>query len=194
MFKSSTFKYWCLGFGLLLYIMPSQFEKYCGIRAPLKLLKEISTIWSLGHVWLAIGNWRFPWNLFDLKPKTCKLGNFANMYGSVSRILFFPTSKTFKNVHLSKDVRTFLSKILLLKSKTCKLQLSGNVSGILPLRLFLPRFSTLKESTFGIDMEVFCCLRSCLTYRGVKADSRLYTLVFPLNVVDCLILTSSIGF
>lgn len=87
-----------------------------------------------------------PWNLFDLRMRTCNEGKDPNQNGNVSLILLLLTFKSSRRVQWTKDFGSSPSRWLRLTSSDINLVALTNISGIIPVKLLLRRTKSVREA------------------------------------------------
>ena len=84
--------------------MASQFWKFSDGKSPINLLSERSTICNLGNLKLECQLPIAPWNMLDLKIRTCSCGRAPSQKGKLWSIWLFPRTKCSSIMHLANDL------------------------------------------------------------------------------------------
>lgn len=126
--------------------MAVQFLKYSDGKAPLKLLKDKSTMRIFTKPKNLWGCHIGPQNLLELNTRTCNSDKFWRQNGNMSLIWLFPRFRTSSALQLIKDCGIFPRIWLWLRSRVFKLfPALKNVRGIFPKNLFPCMFNASRE-------------------------------------------------
>ena len=125
--------------------MASQFWKYSHGKSPINLLSERSMMRNLGNLKLDCQLPIAPWNLLDLKIRTCSCGRAPSQKGKISSIWLFLRTRCSSIMQLANDLGIWPWNWFSPKSITLKLFVTVHVWGMGPSRLLLPRSSTDRD-------------------------------------------------
>ena len=128
--------------------MASQFWKYTDGKSPMNSLSERSMMHNLGNLKLACQFPIAPWNLLDLKIRTCSCGRAPSQKGKISSIWLFPRTRYSNIMQLANNLGIWLWNWFSPKAITLKLFGTVHVWGMGPSRLLFLRSSTEISSSW----------------------------------------------